>query len=206
MSETVNNLLQSAIEGDREALAALLERHGPSLRDKLTQSFPQRWRSVLSEDDVLQQTYVDAVRDIHRFVRPDEASFAFWLESLARRNLLDAIRMLETVKRGGTRRRVRAATNGDSMSFLDTLGASMTTPSRGAARLEAEGVLQRAIECLPEDYRQVVRLYDIQGLAVEEVARVLHRSCGAVYMLRARAHRVLCEAMGSATEFLSSSA
>ena len=48
-------------------------------------------------------------------------------------------------------------------------------------------MLKAAIDQLPKDYRRVVQLYDLDGLAAAEVARQMDRSDGAVYMLRARA-------------------
>jgi DNA-directed RNA polymerase specialized sigma24 family protein len=49
-------------------------------------------------------------------------------------------------------------------------------------------------------------MWDLEGHSVEEVAASLGRSPGAVYMLRARAHRQLAEIMGAPSRFLSGSA
>src|SRR5436190_709453 len=98
MAETDADLLPRAVAGDREALAALLERHGPAVRVRLRNAIPVRWQSVLSIDDVLQQTYADAFLDIERFDPAGSATFATWLKTLANRNLIDAIRALEAEK------------------------------------------------------------------------------------------------------------
>jgi len=63
-----NELEERAIQGDEEALTELLERTGPVIRRDVAERIPARWRSVLSEDDVMQQTYADAFRGITRFV------------------------------------------------------------------------------------------------------------------------------------------
>jgi DNA-directed RNA polymerase specialized sigma24 family protein len=55
----------------------------------------------------MQQTYTDAILDIHQLLACTEEAFAAWLHTLARRNLFDAIRLLEAEKRGGQRRRVK---------------------------------------------------------------------------------------------------
>jgi DNA-directed RNA polymerase specialized sigma24 family protein len=65
--------------------------------------------------------------------------------------------------------------------------------------------LQEAIKALPDIYAKVVRMYDLEGRAVAEVASSLGRSEGAVYMLRARAHERLHEIMGRTSEFFSRS-
>ena len=207
MAGVGSDRLGKAIEGDEQALTELLEKYGSGVRRGLAGDIPKRWRSLLSEDDVLQQTYVDAFRDIRRFDGEDEGSFRRWLETLAKRNLLDAVKMLEADKRGGDRRRVEPGPGDESIVGLyEMLGGTTSTPSRIAARREARDVLTQALESLPGDYRQVIEMYDLSGRSIEEVASALQRSHGATYMLRARAHRLLCEIMGTAARYLSETA
>ena len=199
-------MLNQAVGGDRDALDGLLERHGPAARRGLAGAIPKRWQSVLSLDDVMQQTYADAFLDIGGFVPVAEGSFAGWLLTMAKRNLLDALRILEAEKRGGGRAPLQAAAGDDSfVALYEQLGGSSSTPSRKAARSEGRAALERAIRQLPQLQRRVVRTYDLEGQPVEEVAAALKRSVGAVYMLRARAHRRLCQIMGTASDYLSDS-
>ncbi|HEY3242379.1 MAG TPA: sigma-70 family RNA polymerase sigma factor, partial [Phycisphaerae bacterium] len=60
-----------------------------------------------------------------------------------------------------------------------------------------------AIGKLPADYAKVVRMYDLEGRSVAEVAAAVGRSEGAVYMLRSRAHDRLRELLASASRFMS---
>jgi RNA polymerase sigma factor (sigma-70 family) len=91
------------------------------------------------------------------------------------------------------------------MSLLDVLSSSGTSPTRQASHHEAAEVLARAIGTLPPVYQTVVRMYDLQGLVAKEVGEGIGRSPGAVYMLRARAHDRLREALGSEANFFSDS-
>lgn len=207
MAEMRRELLGKAVRGDEQALTELLEKHGPAIRRRLAGAIPKRWQSLLSEDDVLQQTYVDAFLDIGRFVGDDGRAFEAWLHTLAKRNMLDGIKMLETDKRGGDRRRIELGSRDESMVALyEVLGGTITTPSRKAARQEAGDALKKALESLPTAYRQVIELYDLDGHPIEEVAAALERSCGAIYMLRSRAHRLLSEIMGSQSKYFSENA
>ena len=207
MSDRGPGLLSRAIDGDTDALTQLLEAHGPMLRAFLAGKIPAHLQSVLSEDDVVQQTYADAFLGIGSFVPQGDRSFTNWLVTLAERNLTDAIRMLHREKRGGDRRRVEPAASEESlMALYELVGATTTTPSRLAARSEAKAAMNQAISRLPELYRQVVEMYDLQGRSVDEVAAALGRRPGAVFMLRARALRRLAEIMGSASDYLSGSA
>jgi DNA-directed RNA polymerase specialized sigma24 family protein len=63
--------------------------------------------------------------------------------------------------------------------------------------------MDEALAKLPADYAKVVRLYDLECKPMEDVSRELGRSPGACYMLRARAHDALREALGTASQFFS---
>jgi RNA polymerase sigma-70 factor (ECF subfamily) len=206
MTPADNELVERAREGDREALATLLKRHGPAARSAIAGRIPNRFRSLLSEQDVMQQTYADAALSIARFADRGEGSFPAWLTALARANLLDAIKFLRAGKRGGDRRRVVAADDDErSLTLCELLGASTTTPSRVVAAREARQAVTEALAQLPAHYRRAVELYDLQGRPIEIVAAALGRSSGAVYMLRARALERMAEIMGTASRFLSRS-
>jgi RNA polymerase sigma-70 factor (subfamily 1) len=203
MTTAEERILDRAQAGDTDALVGLLEKHGRAVRQAIAGRIPRRWRSMLSEDDVMQQTYVDAMLGIGRFVYQGEGSFRAWLASLAKCNLLDAVKALEAEKRGGGRRRVTEGLGDESyVALYEYLGAISATPSRDAAGHEARDALGRALEQLPASYRRVVEMYDLQGREIEDVAAALNRSKGAVYMLRARAHRQLAEIMGTVSRYL----
>jgi len=190
--------------GDTDALTELLVNEGPALRARLAAEIPARWRSVLSADDVVQETYIDAFLDVKNFVPRGPGAFTAWLLTLARRNLVDAIRMLEAEKRGRSYRRLeRRGTDDTLVALHEQLGRAPSTPSRHAARSEACSYLEQAIAQLPPAYRQVIEMYDLEGRPVAEVAAALSRSTGAVFMLRSRAHRLLSATLGTASRYLS---
>jgi len=199
-----DDLLQRAQQGDQRMLAALLERHGPAVRARMRGTIPARWQAIVDLDDVLQQTYTDAFLNIGSFTSRGEGALTAWLHAIARNNLFDVIKMLEADKRGGDR--IAVARPGPDASYddmFDLLAASITSPSGGAARDEARSALRSAVEGLPQLYRSVVELYDLQGIAIDDVAARLGRSKGAAWMLRARAHRLLADRLGGASRFLS---
>ena len=203
MGESTDSLLQRAIDGDSRALGEILKQHGPSVRRTLAGKIPRRWRAVLSEDDVMQQTYADAVADITRFAPRESGSLRAWLITLARRNLLDAVSMLGAEKRGGKRRRIDPADHHLALAgLIDGVGE---TPSRHMIRTEGKAALFRAIDQLPDLYAQVVVLYDIEGWAVRDVAATLHKSAGAIFMLRVRAHDRLRRLMGTPSKYFTAS-
>ncbi|MFN0132844.1 MAG: RNA polymerase sigma factor [Phycisphaerales bacterium] len=199
-----DHLLTKARGGDRKALVALLEALGPRVRARVEHKIPATLRSSVDADDVMQVTYLEAVTRIDKFTSGGASGFLAWLTRLAENNLTDAIRWLESAKRPSPSRRLGPRGGDDSASdFLGMLGVQTATPSRDAARGEAARWLDRALATLPSDYEKVVRLYDLEGKRPQEVAEALGRSQGAVWMLRARAHDRLKEALGPAGRFFS---
>jgi RNA polymerase sigma-70 factor (subfamily 1) len=200
-------IVRRAVAGDRDALAKLLKQHRAAVRQALAGKIPARWQAVLSVDDVMQQTYVDVFLDIGRFDVERDGSFRGWLMTLAKRNLLDALRMLGSQKRGKEWRRVDAAAADESfVALYELLTDARSTPSQQAAAREVRAQLQRALELLPPTHRVVVQMCDLAGRSVQEVAASLNRTPGAVYMLRVRAHRELAELLGTPSQFFSGSA
>ena len=207
MGKPPEDELSRAVHGDREAFVNLMRRHGPVARGAVQGRIPPRWQAVLSEDDVMQQTYADAFVHIGQFVGQSESSFTRWLETIAEHNLCEVLKLLAAEKRGGSRQQIAPHSSDESfVALYELLRVTSSTPSRQAARHEARTALERAIEQLPPDYRRVVQLYDLEGRTIEEVAQALQRRPGAVYMLRERAHRRLRELMGHTSAFFSDSA
>lgn len=195
--------------GNTQALTALLRELGPVVRSRIAPKINAHWRAVLDEDDVMQTTYLEAVLRINKFTTGGSREFLAWLTRLAENNLIDAIRALESAKRPDPRRRVSggpASPEESAIAFIDMLSASGSTPSRIVGRGEAAGLLELALQRLPPDYERVVRLYDLSGNPAATVAAELGRSEGAIYMLRARAHDLLRDLLGSDSKFFSTGA
>lgn len=203
MSDDAQAQIRKAVAGDVDALSSLLREHGPVVERSL--SVDRAWQRVLDPSDVMQVTYLEAFIRIRSFDPDGSATFATWLRRVAENNLKDAIRGLTRQKRPPPPSHLTPGSLEDSMVGLyDVLGATSTTPSRQVGRREICSLLERAIDALPEDYSRVIRLYDLQGAPIAEVANALNRSPGAVHMLRARAHDLLREALGTASMYLDS--
>jgi RNA polymerase sigma-70 factor, ECF subfamily len=194
--------LKCAVAGDVEALSALLETHGASIRQQL--SIDRKWSSVLDPEDVMQVTYLEAFLRIQQFQPASIGAFRVWLLRIAENNLRDALKELGRQKRPQPDRRIVPQTYDQSVASLTALlGVTITTPSQVAAGSENKSAVERALDELPPDYSRVIRLYDLQGLPVQQVAAELGRSPGAVHMLRNRAHEHLRELLGPDSRYFS---
>jgi RNA polymerase sigma-70 factor (ECF subfamily) len=197
MAHREDQLLRRAIAGDRGALTELLAQYEPLVRLRLAGKIDPRWRAVLSEDDVLQETYTDVFLGIARFAPQGDGAFLRWVLTLARNNLLDAVKGLRSLAKGGDRQRVGASSDESYYNLLQNLDSEGTTPSMVIARDESAKLLNEAIARLPAPDATVVRLYDLEGRPMDEVAAALGCSHGAVFMRRARAHARLRKLLGA---------
>ncbi len=206
MADTNDRLLNKAVDGDPDALTELLREFGPQVRQRISGKIAAPHRSAFDEDDVMQVTYLEAFLRIDQFAPSGEKSFLAWLTRIAENNLRDAVKELQRGKRPPPRKRVTAQRqdpDGSYVTLLGKLGGTMTTPSRHAAGKEAKLLLDASLAHLPADYREVIRLYDLENLAATEVAKQMSRSIGAVYMLRARALDSLHGLLPSESKFFS---
>ena len=132
-------------------------------------------------DEVVQETFVLAFEAIARFEWNGEVAFLGWLSRIARNVAID---------------RAKDARRRRYLELPDRLEADGASPSRAMRRGERFERLERAIAGLPPDYREAIRLSQLERLKVKEIALRMSRSEFAVKHLLARAVRKLRESFG----------
>jgi len=193
-----DTLLADAVSGNKDALSALLSRHGPEVRQTVAAELGTKFRTVIDEDDVMQVTYLEAFLRIRDLRGNGTGAFVAWLRQIARNNMQDAIKGLTRIKRPDPRRQVRATSPDESaVALFELAHGDSNTPSRVAGVAERKGLLTSALAQLPPDYGRVLRDYDLDCQPIEEIASRMGRSTGAVFMLRARAIERLKEILPS---------
>lgn len=167
-------VMARAMAGDRQAFSELVAAHRGAVYRfalRLTQD------PALSED-VLQETFIAALGGIGAW--RGEGSFRGWLLSIARSRVLMARR-----RRAGEPATFEAETSLEQLG-LDAGWGTAWSPEALAERTEARGQLERALEGLAEEEREVLMLRDLEGLSGEETAEVLGVGLAA---MKSRLHR-----------------
>ncbi len=102
------------------------------------------------------------------------------------------IRGLRAKKRGGEFKRIEQRSLNREDSFIELvqqLSTGSVTPGSRVARREAVRALEIQLASLPNEYRQVIMLRDIEGLSRVEAARRMGRSEDEVRGLLYRARK-----------------
>jgi RNA polymerase sigma-70 factor (ECF subfamily) len=196
---TDDPLVLAAANGDPAALQELLLLYTPELVSHIASKLPASVQSVIDAEDVLQQTFIQAFRDISRFEPRSDRSFLSWLKAIAEHRAQDAVKSLHRHKRGGEFVQIRLRSRDSSRSMVDLvelLSAESHTPSESVAGHEAVEAVQRAIDALPQDYQQAVRLYLLQGKSLSETAALMNRTPRAVKSMVDRAKKKMRAFLG----------
>lgn len=191
--------------GEHEALQDALLARATTLRSAIERKIPPRLRGVISPDDILQDVWISAFGRRSAPRAEDIESFDAWLTAIADRRLVEAMRSLTRVKRGGREGAIR---NADLRvkSFIDLFelaAAKTVTPSSEAAVTEAATVVRIAMAGMPDSNRQALFHYYIEGCSREQVASLMGRTPGAVNGLLFRGLQLLKQRMGHASRFFS---
>lgn len=198
-------LIGQAVQGDRAALSTLLWMHYDRLAQTIHRKLPNDLRAVVDPEDIVQVVHMEVFRSIRRFVPQGDKAFPRWLATIGEQRLQDEIKKHRRQKRGGGHKRLgpKAGDASTAMGWLDVVARWEHTPSRSFSRRELEQAIQTALAGLDDDYREALRLRDLEGVAVAEIAKRMQRTERAIHNLCWRGRRQLRAAIGSASRFLS---
>jgi RNA polymerase sigma factor (sigma-70 family) len=169
-------------------VADLLVRCEPRIRKFIQRRSGPHILKRTTLDDLYQQTAAAAMLWESRFQYRDEAGFMRWVQTIARRVIC---RVLEDGRRRPTGIRIRGAWSTGAGISDSELPGSGRTPSSLAAGLEHRASLECIMRELPEHYRRVIEMYSFEQRPLDEVARALGRSKGAICHVFNRAIRLL---------------
>jgi len=158
-------VVQRVRDGDRASFEILMRRHN--------QRIYRAARAILKNEseveDAMQQAYINAFTHLNQF--EERARFSTWLTRIA---------VNEAIAR---RQRMRTT---ESEEMVEQTVTRQPTPEHLAYAGELQRVLEDAVDALPEAYRSVFMLRDIEGLSTNETAEALDLGDEAV---KTRLHR-----------------
>jgi RNA polymerase sigma-70 factor (ECF subfamily) len=172
----------------------MLQRNLPRLRAYVRLKSGRLVRARESCSDLVQSICREVLEDMPELDFASEAAFRSWLYEAAHRKINDRARYWGAAKREAVRE-----WPGAEMAEAELARAygSLLTPSRDAIAREQLERVERALDALPEHYREVILLARILGHSHAEIAVKLSRSESAVRTLLCRAVAELSEALAA---------
>lgn len=141
-------------------------------------------RAILRDDaeaeDVMQDAYVRAYQNLGAF--EGRAKFSTWLTRIA---------VHEALARCQKRSRFQSIDDSQYGDVMNVVTSSDRSPEQKSYDLELSGVLEKAVLSLPDDYRMVFMLRDVEGMSTEETAQSLNLTQENVKVRLHRAHAKL---------------
>ena len=158
---TDEELVRRFVDGDRDAFSDLVERHQSRVYNIAFRMLGGREEAL----DAAQDVFLTCLRKLHGF--RGQSAFTTWLHRVTVNVCLDTIR-----------RRRPEQPSGDELPEMP-----VADPSDSAAQAVD---VQRALLAVPEEFRTVLVLHDVQGQPYETIAEILGAPVGTV---KSRLHR-----------------
>jgi len=186
-------LLAQAQAGDLSAFEALVEKH----RDKVYGVALRMTRSEADAAEITQETFLSAFQHLPEF--RGEAAFGSWVHRIAANHALMRLRHQNVVQ---------AAEEELTGPEFNERGSWVEYPSNDWSRradekaLDAElgTAIQQATDRLPNQYREVFVLKDVEGLSYEQISEITGDSIPAI---KSRLHRARLELREAIDRFYS---
>jgi RNA polymerase sigma-70 factor (ECF subfamily) len=150
--------IQQVLDGNTAMFELLMRRYN----ERIYRAARSIVRDEQEAEDVMQQAYVNAFTHLRQF--NGSAQFSTWLTRIAINEALARVR-----------RRGRYEAFDDDLSNVEPFMSTnpIQNPERQAFVGELRGLLEWAIDTLPDGMREVFVLRDVEGLSTAEVAESL---------------------------------
>lgn len=163
-------LVQRVLQGESDAFEGLIHRH----QQRIYATVYHMTANHEDATDLTQETFIKAFQALKSF--KGDASFYTWVYRIAVNKTLNHLKQRKQRTHMSLNDLDSQVENDPELVAL----VSDKTPRRDAALTELQEKLNAALLKLSEPHRLVVTLHDIQGLAHEEIARIMECNVGTV--------------------------
>ena len=176
--------------GSEQAFALLIAMYSHPVYSLIARSL----RDPADAADVTQEVFVKVFRNISGF--HGEASLRTWIYRIALHEASNQRRWWGRHKRQElTIDAPLDNDEGETFCLADALATRDASPYDCAARSEVRAYVEAALRTLPEAFREVVILREIEGFGYEEIAEILNVNLGTVKCRLTRGRAALRDAL-----------
>jgi RNA polymerase sigma-70 factor (ECF subfamily) len=153
---TDEQVVERVLAGETSLFEVIMRRHN----QRLYRAARAITRSDSEAEDILQDAYVRAFQHLRQY--QGRAAFGAWLTRIA---VNEAIARLRQIK--------RLQPLEESGQEVIEMSSKSISPEQSAADSETRALLEKAVERLPDSYRVVYMLREVEELSTAETAQVL---------------------------------
>jgi RNA polymerase sigma-70 factor, ECF subfamily len=181
-AEEDRNLVRQAQNGNDSAFEELVRRH----QQRVFALVGGILRRREDAEDVAQHVFLKAFVSLKRF--DQRSAFSTWLYKISVNECWDYLR----------KKKVRPLVyesdlSEEQVSRLDGIVSQDRPPQAPSERAEAKELVERMLERLPEQDRQLLLLKEVEGFSVEELAKILDLNVNTVKVRLFRARGRIME-------------
>lgn len=160
-------LLRRYLGGDRSAFAALVQRYqGPLLHFVMRQV-----RNQATAEEILQEAFVRVVLGLNDFKR--ESRFSTWLYTIARNLCTDELRKQKHRRHPSLDQPDgRRGDDAEGPSLGERTADNQRDTEREATQTELRARIEKALDLLPDEQREVFVLREVSGLPFKDIAEI----------------------------------
>ncbi|MCD6576856.1 MAG: sigma-70 family RNA polymerase sigma factor [Anaerolineaceae bacterium] len=151
----------------------------------------------MAAQDIAQNTFINAFKHLKSFRR---GSFRAWILRIAANNCYDELRRKK--RKPAHPLTVIDSESGEEMDDPVWLKDNRDLPEEHIIKKELEQAIQNCMDQLPNNYRTVIILVDIQGLAYQEASQITRSPVGTIRSRLARARMRIQECLQGFRELL----
>jgi RNA polymerase sigma-70 factor, ECF subfamily len=195
VNDAFEDLVNRARRRDHAALQQLFQQCRDELRAHAERELDSRLHVRFDASDIVQQTLLEAQRDLPSFRGSRSAEWWGWINHILENNIAEEVaKHLLAQKRDLRKERSLDQSNVHAGALKQLLEAQLSSPIRCAMRQEEKQMLGQAIEALPVAQREAIRMRYLREMSLAEIADVMGRTELAVAGLLKRGLTKLREA------------
>ena len=168
-----DELLALAKQGDQLALGQLLELHRAYLKVLAERQLDRRLEVRIDASDLIQQTCLSAFASFAQFAGQSEGEFAAWIQTVHEHTIQNAVRDHVSAQKRSVKRE-ESQPGYESMAAGNLARGS--SPSRRLMLGESAVRLAAALQTLPDDQREAVRLRYLEDWSLAQIAERMERT------------------------------
>lgn len=177
-------VVERVLQGEKELYELLMRRHN----QKLYRTVRSYLKGETEVEDVMQDTYIKAYEKLPQF--RNDSLFSTWLLRIGINTALGKLRE-------GKKFIPTALLEGalDNNQFLQIPEPSLMNPEKFVIQKEVKQLLEKAIDSIPEKYRVIYILREIENMSTSEITQCLDLSESNVKVRLHRAKQMLKECL-----------